>query len=156
VPAPPSAPPPSPALPAAAAVPTPTPAPAPAPAPSSSPAPSPAPASAQPRGPSPVAVALARTAPPASPPPAADGESFVVQVGTFSSRANATRLAQQLSEKGLSARVSPFKGGATELYRVRVGPAGDRAAAVTLLARVKAAGSGGTVVPNLSQAAARP
>jgi cell division septation protein DedD len=71
-----------------------------------------------------------------------------VQLGVFASRENAERLALDVRVKGFKASVSPVTSGSRKLYRVRVGPTADRAAAQELQGRLKAAGRpGGTVVP---------
>lgn len=71
-----------------------------------------------------------------------------VQLGVFASRENAERLALEVRVKGFKASVSPVTSGSRKLYRVRVGPTADRAAAQELQGRLKAAGRpGGTVVP---------
>jgi len=62
--------------------------------------------------------------------PAAKGD-FVVQAGTFASRANAQALA-----KKLGGHVSP----AGALFRVRTGPFATRGQAEAALAKVRAAG----------------
>ncbi len=150
---------PTPALTTSAPEPLPTP-PAPAPAapppeaePAEVPTPAPPPARATAAAVHPHAAAARPVNPPASPVTGAAGAgspapaSFLVQAGMFSNRANANRLVQDLTTHGLEAHLVAQKKGATELYQVRVGPAGDRAAASALLARVKAAGSGGVLVP---------
>ena len=79
--------------------------------------------------------------------PAGSG-GWVVQLGVFASRQNAEHLALEVRVKGFKASVSEVTGSSRKLYRVRVGPAGDRAAAEELQTRLKAAGRpGGTVVP---------
>jgi cell division septation protein DedD len=71
-----------------------------------------------------------------------------VQLGVFASRENAERLALDVRVKGFKASVSPVTSGSRKLYKVRVGPTPDRAAAQELQGRLKAAGRpGGTVVP---------
>ena len=77
----------------------------------------------------------------AKPPPASDAWS--VQVGSFSQRDNAMALQQRLTAAGFDAFVSRVVTDAGTLYRVRVGPVPDRAAADRLLGRVRAAGHGG-------------
>jgi cell division septation protein DedD len=67
-----------------------------------------------------------------------------VQLGSFSARANADRLAGTLGSAGYSVRVSPTTKNGKELYRVLAGPADDRAAAVALQARLAAAGHKGS------------
>jgi cell division septation protein DedD len=80
---------------------------------------------------------------------AATSESgWGVQLGVFASRENAERLALDVRVKGFKASVSPVTSGSRKLYKVRVGPTPDRAAAQELQGRLKAAGRpGGTVVP---------
>jgi DedD protein len=70
-----------------------------------------------------------------------------VQLGVFASRVNAEHLAQEMKEKGFKASVSDVPGASRTLYRVRVGPAADHAAAQELQTRLRAAGQAGTVVP---------
>jgi cell division septation protein DedD len=73
---------------------------------------------------------------------------WAVQLGVFASRDNAERLALEVRVKGFKASVSRVTSGSRKLYRVRVGPTADRAAAQELQGRLKAAGRpGGTVVP---------
>ena len=86
--------------------------------------------------------------PPSPPPPAsaARGGGFMVQLGSFANRANADRLAQQVRARGFQVSVSRSPRG-KHLYRVQVGPAHDRAAAEQLLARLRATGHGGPIVP---------
>jgi cell division septation protein DedD len=93
--------------------------------------------------------------PPALPAPAAPvaasegGAALVVQLGSFASRANADRLAHQLKQQGFTASVSQGASG-RHLYRVRVGPVHDRAAATQLQSKLQAAGHSGpmSIVPN--------
>lgn len=84
---------------------------------------SPAPAGAQP----PV---MSTTAVPTS-------KGWAIQLGSFSSRATAESLAKDFTASGRHAFVMPVKSGANTLYRVRIGPFGDRAAANAALAGVK-------------------
>jgi cell division septation protein DedD len=76
----------------------------------------------------------------------AQAHGWWVQLGSFSARANADRLAATLGSAGYSVRVSPTTKNGKELYRVLAGPADDRAAAVTLQARLTAAGHKGALV----------
>lgn len=108
------------------------------------PVPAPSPAASPPASP-PVAASVPKPAPAASEQPVPAG-SWWVQLGSFSQSANAQRLVQQLSTKGFSARVSPVKSKGKELFRVRAGPVGDRAAATALQARLAAAGYKGSLV----------
>jgi cell division septation protein DedD len=81
-------------------------------------------------------------------PPGSPARSWAVQLGVFANRENAERLALEVRVKGFKASVSPVTSGSRKLYRVRVGPTADRAAAQELQGRLKASGRpGGTVVP---------
>lgn len=79
---------------------------------------------------------------------AGSGKGFAVQIGSFASRDNAERLAGSLRGKGFAAFVMDGKGTNRKLYRVRVGPEADRAAAQTLANRLRASGQTGSVVPH--------
>lgn len=71
---------------------------------------------------------------------------WIVQLGSFSQRGNADRLASDLQSSGFSASVKGGGGTTGTLFRVRAGPAEDRAAAEELAARLAAAGfKGGRV-----------
>ena len=92
--------------------------------------------------------AAARSEP--KPPPAQSAPSggWAVQVGAFGSADTARKLVQDLSGAGYRAFVSPVNRGGKTLYRVRVGPADDRAGAEQLVPRLKARGLPATVVQN--------
>jgi DedD protein len=84
----------------------------------------------------------AATAPQAS----AEGSGpYVVQLGSFTNRANADRLARQVHSQGFPVSVSRSTSG--HLYRVRVGPARDRATASELAGQLSAHGHSGQIVP---------
>jgi DedD protein len=85
-------------------------------------------------------VAEARSASPA-------GGGWVVQLGSFASRQNADRLARSLERRGFRMSVSPARAGARVLWRVRAGPAHDRAGAQHLGARLQALGHRGELLP---------
>jgi cell division protein FtsN len=70
----------------------------------------------------------------------------MVQLGSFASRDNAERLAKQLRAGGFQASVSQGTTG-RHLYRVRAGPAHDRAGAEQLAGKLRAAGHSGAIVP---------
>ena len=72
---------------------------------------------------------------------------WVVQLGSFASRKNADRLARSLTGRGFRMSVSPAKAGARVLWRVRAGPAHDRAGAQRLAARLRALGHHGELLP---------
>jgi cell division septation protein DedD len=78
-------------------------------------------------------------------PPGGSG-AFMVQLGSFASRANADHLARQVRAQGFQVSVSQGSSG-RHLYRVRVGPAHDRAAVVALAQQLRSAGHSGSVVP---------
>ena len=81
----------------------------------------------------------------AEPRPAA---GWAWQVGSFASRENAERLTRELKGKGFAATVSESSGKGKRLWRVRVGPEEDRAAAVALGAKLRGSGHpGGAPVP---------
>ena len=77
----------------------------------------------------------------------ADASAWLVQLGSFASRANAERLAQQVRGGGFHVSVQQGSSG-RHLFRVLVGPAHDRAGAAQLAAKLQAAGHSGTVVPH--------
>ena len=74
------------------------------------------------------------------------GGSWMVQLGSFASRTNAERLARQVRAGGFKVSVSQGSSG-RRLYRVRVGPAHDREAAMQLAVKLRAAGHSGSLVP---------
>lgn len=126
-----------------------------APAPTT-PAPTPvAPAPAAPRAETPKAPVQTQAAPTqAAPTPQATAApvtaphgSFVVQLGSFRDRDNANRLVRDMTAKGFAAFVAPITSGGRELYRVRVGPVRDRAAAEALAAQLGRVGQSGAIVP---------
>jgi DedD protein len=106
---------------------------------------------ASPRPPPAATTPGATHAPPAAgatAPPEASAEgpgTYMVQLGSFASRANADRLAQQVHSQGFPVSVS--RGTSGRLYRVRVGPARDRAAASALAQQLSAHGHSGRIVP---------
>ncbi|HYX73399.1 MAG TPA: SPOR domain-containing protein [Steroidobacteraceae bacterium] len=84
-------------------------------------------------------------APAASPAGSADTSgTYVVQLGSFASRANAERLAKQVRGQGFTVSVS--QGSSGHLYRVRVGPVHDQAAAGQLAQQLRAHGHGGGAI----------
>jgi DedD protein len=109
--------------------------------------------------------AVARTEPataqPTVPPQAAQGSTsralasepavptsrgWAVQLGSFSNRDSAERLAREFQAERYDAFVMPVKSGAATLYRVRLGPMKDRSAAEEALKRAKVKVSGAAVV----------
>ena len=93
---------------------------------------------------------------PAPPPPppvrikapeAAPVTGWSIQLGSFVSRDNAQRLVRELKKAGFAAFIAEGSSRSGKLYRVRVGPAADRAAAAALAAKLRSAGQPGSVVP---------
>ncbi len=116
--------------------------------PGASPAAAPAAASAAP-APTPAAVAaqpsVVAEAPPAASAAPVSTAGYFVQIGVFSNKASADRLARELRQKKFAVVVTQLEG-AKPLHRVRVGPAADRKAAEALAKRLAAAGHNGSVV----------
>lgn len=73
---------------------------------------------------------------------------FAVQLGSFSNRENAERLAADLRKDGYAAFLSQLDTADGQLHRVRVGPQKDRESAESVAARLTAAGHKGQVVPH--------
>ncbi len=124
--------------------------PAASPAPESEPATAPPdslePATIKPATPVPDRVAADPRAPVVASGAAGGSGDWIVQLGSFSQRGNADRLASDLQNSGFSASVKGGGGASGTLFRVRAGPAVDRVAAEELAARLAAAGfKGGRV-----------
>ena len=130
----------------------PTPAPAAAPAAKTTvPATRPSPtvvAKTAPEEPKPKAPAPSRETERAAPADASLTGMWAVQLGSFSNRANAERLAANLREDGYAAFLSQLGTAAGELHRVRIGPQKDRDAAESVAAKLADAGHKGQVVPH--------
>jgi cell division septation protein DedD len=95
---------------------------------------------------SPAPKPLPAAHPAASSPPSAEtGSGWTVQLGSFASRPNAERLARQVKGQGFPVSVSQYPSG-RHLYRVRVGPVADHAAANQLQEKLHAAGHSGAIV----------
>jgi len=123
---------------------TPRPAPA-ASASASTPAPTPVkPATAPATAPAAQAPAATVAVPAPAPTPAAASVGFAVQMGAFSSEADASALRDRLRAAGFSAIVQPVRTDKGTLSRVRVGPVASRAEAEQLRGRL--AGFGGGMV----------
>jgi DedD protein len=73
--------------------------------------------------------------------------TWAVQVASFGARATSERIASELKSKGYPAFVTSFTGTGQTMYRVRVGPVEDRAAAEALLKKIKPLHPGAAVVP---------
>jgi DedD protein len=96
----------------------------------------------------PAPLEHAASAPPAAATPADAGAStgaYLVQLGSFASRDNAERLAKQVHAQGFTVSVARGTTG-RHLYKVLVGPARDRAAALQLEQKLQSAGHTGSIV----------
>lgn len=71
---------------------------------------------------------------------------WAVQLGSFSSRENAERLASDLRKQGYSAFLGQLKTASGQLHRVRIGPQKDRASAESMAAKLRTQGHQGQVV----------
>lgn len=90
----------------------------------------PPPTAPPPAAPPPTAPPPTRTAPTPAPTPAAEPtEGFVIQVFSTKEAAQAEKVRDQLASGGHRAFLSPVEVGTQTMYRVRIGPFGDRAAA---------------------------
>jgi len=85
--------------------------------------------------------------PAVAPKPAAVGEEWAVQVGSFSNKENAGRLARDLEKLGYDVFIDRATSGGKTWHRVRIGPVASKSDAEALAGRLKAAGQTGTVVP---------
>lgn len=116
--------------------------------PGAPPATAPAAASAA-SAPTPAAVvaqpSVVAEAPPAASAAPVSTTGYFVQIGVFSNKASADRLARELRQKKFTVVVAQLDG-AKPLHRVRVGPAADRKAAEALAKRLAAVGHKGSVV----------
>ena len=107
-----------------------------------------------PQGPTESAALVA--VPPAAPAPVAaaasssvavePAETYYVQIGVFENKASARNLERKLRDKQFKPVVDEIQRSGKTLYRVRVGPEPDRAAANALRARLETAGHKGSVV----------
>lgn len=80
------------------------------------------------------------------PEPARSARGWAVQVGSFTSREHAERLARELKLKGYAVLVSESAERGRKWYRVRVGPERDRSAAAAIAARLRSSGEKGAIV----------
>ena len=74
---------------------------------------------------------------------------WAVQLGSFSERENAERLAVELKEQKFAAFLSQAPGESGSFHRVRTGPLKDRESADAMAERLQKAGYEGRVVPVL-------
>ena len=81
-------------------------------------------------------------------PAASSTGMWAVQLGSFSNKENAEKLAADLRKQGYAAFLSQLQTSAGELHRVRIGPQKDRASAEAMAARLLKANHKGQVVPH--------
>ncbi len=84
-------------------------------------------------------------------PPAAASSTtgmWAVQLGSFSNKQNAEKLAADLRKQGYAAFLSQLQTGSRQLHRVRIGPQKDRQSAEAMAARLLKVGHKGQVVPH--------
>lgn len=89
--------------------------------------------------------------PPAKPAPtpaASTTGMWAVQLGSFSNKDNAEKLAADLRKQGYAAFLSQLSTAEGQLHRVRIGPQKDRASAEAMAARLAKVGHKGQVVPH--------
>ena len=83
------------------------------------------------------------------PQPAASATGmWAVQLGSFSNKENAEKLAADLRKQGYAAFLSQLTTGNGQLHRVRIGPQKDREAAEEMAARLAKVGHKGQVLPH--------
>jgi DedD protein len=85
---------------------------------------------------------------PAEEPATSSTGMWAVQLGSFSNRENAERLAADLRKQGYAAFLSRLDTGSATLHRVRIGPQKDRDGAEAMAERLARAGHDGQVVPH--------
>lgn len=73
---------------------------------------------------------------------------WAVQLGSFSSKDNAEKLAADLRKQGYAAFLSQLQANGKTLHRVRIGPQKDRQGAEEMAARLARVGHKGQVVPH--------
>ena len=73
---------------------------------------------------------------------------WAVQLGSFSSKENADKLAASLRKQGYAAFLSQLSTSSGQLHRVRIGPQKDRQSAEAMASRLKKVGHEGQVVPH--------
>jgi cell division septation protein DedD len=111
------------------------------------------PAAAEPEASEPVAQREEPVPAPAQPQPEAPAASsttgmWAVQLGSFSNKDNAEKLAADLRKQGYAAFLSQLTTDKGTLHRVRIGPQKDRAAAEAMAARLLKVDIKGQVVPH--------
>jgi DedD protein len=84
-----------------------------------------------------------------SPEPATSSSGmWAVQLGSFSNKENAEKLAADLRKQGYAAFLSQLTTSSGQLHRVRIGPQKDRASAEAMAANLLKVGHKGQVLPH--------
>jgi len=73
---------------------------------------------------------------------------WAVQLGSFSNKQNAEKLAADLRKQGYAAFLSQLQSSSGTLHRVRIGPQKDRESAEAMAARLLKVGHKGQVLPH--------
>ena len=73
---------------------------------------------------------------------------WAVQLGSFSNKENAEKLAADLRKQGYAAFLSQLKTSSGQLHRVRIGPQKDRESAEAMAAKLLKVGHKGQVLPH--------
>jgi len=102
--------------------------------------------------PQPVTPAVKRDEPApvpvAAPPRVSSTGMWAVQLGSFSNKENADKLAADLRKQGYAAFLSQLQTDGGQLHRVRIGPQKDRDSAEAMAKRLLKVGHKGQVVPH--------
>ncbi len=83
-----------------------------------------------------------------APPAASTTGMWAVQLGSFSNKENAEKLAADLRKRGYAAFLSQLTTDSGKLHRVRIGPQKDRESAAAMASRLLKADHEGQVVPH--------
>ena len=86
--------------------------------------------------------------PAATQPAASTTGMWAVQIGSYSNKENAEKVAAGLRKQGYSAFLSKVETDAGQLHRVRIGPQKDRASAEAMASRLEKVGHKGQVMPH--------
>lgn len=98
--------------------------------------------------PAPTVVKTEPTPQVKSPPAASATGMWAVQLGSFSNKENAEKLAADLRKQGYAAFLSQLATDSGQLHRVRIGPQKDRESAEAMAKRLAKVGHKGQVVPH--------
>ncbi len=94
-----------------------------------------------------VAVSAPKTEPASAATTSPTG-MWAVQLGSFSNKENAEKLAADLRKQGYAAFLSQLTTSSGQLHRVRIGPQKDRESAEAMARRLSKVGQEGQVVPH--------